>query len=176
MPVGTEQSKWVSQMRSSVAIAAALFGVLVGISGVGFRYAEGLSYLSHDPEACANCHIMRPQYESWQKSPHHDVAVCVDCHLPVTFPYSYIAKARNGWHHSSAFTLQNFHEPILITQPNAEILQANCERCHAGLIHDVSAASGAPACTHCHDRVGHGERVGLGGPLRPDEQESSDVE
>lgn len=163
-------------MRISVAIAASLFGVLLGISGVGFRYAEGLSYLSHDPQACANCHIMRPQLDSWQKSSHHDVAVCVDCHLPVEFPANYIAKARNGWHHSSAFTLQNFHEPILITPPNAAILQANCERCHDGLLHDVSAVAGAPTCTQCHSTVGHGEQVGLGGPLRPSEHEEPHVE
>lgn len=163
-------------MHKTVAIVASLFGVLVGISGVGFQYAEGLSYLSRDPAACANCHIMRPQHDSWQKSSHHDVAVCADCHLPVEFPENYIAKARNGWHHSSAFTLQNFHEPILITPPNAAILQANCERCHEGMVHDVSVAAGAPACTHCHSAVGHGEQVGLGGPLRPDEQENLHVE
>lgn len=162
-------------MRPVIAIAAALFGALVGITGVGFQYAEGLSYLSQDPAACANCHIMWPQHESWQRSSHHDVAVCADCHLPAEFPYNYLAKARNGWHHSSAFTLQNFHEPIMITPPNAEILQANCERCHEGLLHDLSAASGAPACTQCHTSVGHGERLGLGGPLRPGEHEEPHV-
>lgn len=162
-------------MRLAVAVAAASFGLLVGVAGVGFQYAEGLSYMSTDPKACVNCHIMRPQYNGWQRSSHHDVAGCADCHLPHDFPDKYIAKARNGWNHSKAFTLQNFPEPILITPPNAAILQANCERCHEGLLHDI-AADGAPACTGCHDTVGHGEQVGLGGPPRPDELQEPHVE
>ncbi len=36
-----------------------------------FRYAEGLSYFSTDPKACANCHIMNDQFVSWSKGPHH---------------------------------------------------------------------------------------------------------
>ena len=48
---------------------------------------------------------MRPQYNGWLRGSHHDVAGCVDCHLPHDFPDKYIAKARNGWNHSRAFTL-----------------------------------------------------------------------
>ncbi len=155
-------------MRTAPAIAAAAFGLLAGLGGATFDYAEGLSYLSEDPKACVNCHIMRPQYDAWQKSSHHTVATCVDCHLPATFPQKYVAKARNGWFHSKAFTLQDFPEPILITPPNAKILQANCERCHGDLLHDASAIQGAPVCVSCHVDVGHGETVGLGGPLRGD--------
>lgn len=111
---------------------------------------------------------MRPQYDSWQSASHHTSATCVDCHLPAGFPAKYLAKARNGWFHSKAFTLQNFPEPIIITPPNATILQANCVRCHDGLLHDATAANGAPECVHCHVDVGHGEQVGLGGPMRGD--------
>jgi len=160
-------------VRIAPALAAASLGIAVGIAGVGFDYAEGLSYLSTDPRACANCHIMQSQYDSWQKASHHTAATCAGCHLPDGFPEKYVAKARNGWNHSSAFTLQNFPEPILITPPNAEILQENCVRCHGMLIHDVSAASGAPQCVNCHVAVGHGEQVGLGGAWREDEREQS---
>ncbi|MES2644369.1 MAG: cytochrome c nitrite reductase small subunit [Myxococcota bacterium] len=155
-------------MRFAPALAVASFGLLVGLGGTTFNYAGGLSYMSEDPTACVNCHIMRPQYDGWQKASHHTVATCVDCHLPDEFAYKYFAKARNGWFHSKGFTLQDFPEPIRITPPNATILQANCERCHGPLVHDASAASGAPTCTHCHDDVGHGERVGLGGPIHGD--------
>ena len=159
-------------MRIAPALAAASLGLSLGIAVVGFDYAEGLSYLSTDPRACANCHIMQSQYDSWQKSSHHTSATCAGCHLPDGFPEKYIAKARNGWNHSSAFTLQNFPEPILITAPNAEILQANCLRCHDALVHDLSAASGPPRCVSCHVSVGHGEQVGLGGPRREEEKEA----
>jgi cytochrome c nitrite reductase small subunit len=162
-------------MRYAPGIAAIAFGGALGIAGSTFHYAQGLSYLSADPRACANCHIMQSEYDSWQKSSHHAVAVCVDCHLPDTFVAKYVAKAQNGWNHSSAFTLQNFPEPIFITPRNAAILQANCLRCHDALIHEITSASGAPSCVGCHVGVGHGEQVGLGGPLRPGEQEQSNV-
>jgi cytochrome c nitrite reductase small subunit len=94
------------------------------------------------------------------------VAVCVDCHLPTSFVGKYIAKADNGYRHSTAFTFQNFHEPIQIGKRNAEILQANCLRCHRGLVHSISVASDKysqdVSCVHCHHDVGHGEYVGLG--------------
>ena len=121
-------------MRGNAALAllGVAVGVLAGVGGYTFLYAEGLSYMSSDPQACVNCHIMRPQYDSWQKSSHHDVAKCVDCHLPHDFIGKYIAKAENGWHHSKGFTLQDFHEPIMIKPKNAAILQANCLACSGG--------------------------------------------
>lgn len=154
-------------MRITPAITAAVFGLVLGLGLATFDYAEGLSYLSEDPRACVNCHIMRSQYDSWQKSSHHGSATCVDCHLPASFPAKYFAKARNGWNHSRAFTLQDFPEPILITPPNARILQDNCLRCHDAILHDAMAANGPPRCVNCHVSVGHGEQVGLGGPLAP---------
>jgi cytochrome c nitrite reductase small subunit len=90
----------------SVAVIAALaVGLVVGLGAFTFRYAEGLSYFSADPLACVNCHIMRDQYASWQHSPHHAVATCVQCHLPQGFWSKWWGKAVNGWNHSKAFTL-----------------------------------------------------------------------
>ena len=42
----------------------------------------------------------------------------------------YLAKASNGWHHSKGFTLEDFHEPIMIKPVNARILQESCLKCH----------------------------------------------
>ena len=146
-----------------LTLAIAL-GLLLGVGGFTFQYAEGLSYLSTDPAACANCHIMRPQYDSWQKSSHHSAAVCVDCHLPDDFIGKYFAKAENGYHHSKGFTFQDFHEPIMMKPRSAAILQANCIRCHEDLTHDLqAAATGAVQCVHCHRSAGHGDTVGMGG-------------
>src|SRR6187402_920515 len=114
-----------------------LAGVLLGVGAYTFHFAEGLSYLSSDPAACANCHIMQSQFESWQKSSHHAVAKCIDCHLPHDFIGKYIAKAENGYHHSKGFTFQDFHEPIMIKAKKARILQHNCETCHADLVADL---------------------------------------
>lgn len=148
-----------------------MVGILFGIGGYTFHYAEGLSYFSADPAACANCHIMQPQYDAWQKSGHHTAASCVDCHLPHTGLAKYLAKAENGYHHSMGFTFQDFHEPIRITEKNAQILQENCVRCHEGMVHELFAATAdspdAVRCVHCHAMVGHGPQAGLGGPEPP---------
>ncbi len=145
-----------SVRRPALAIAV-LVGVASGVGLFTFRYAEGLSYFSTDPTACANCHIMN---DSWTKGPHHGAAGCVDCHLPHTLVAKYLAKAENGYHHSKAFTLQDFHEPIMIKPKNAAILQEGCLHCHGGFVHDIVAGSkidpDAVKCVHCHRRVGHG--------------------
>jgi cytochrome c nitrite reductase small subunit len=141
---------------------AALAGALVGLTGFTFDYAEGLSYLSNDPKTCVNCHIMNDQFDSWRKGPHHAVATCNDCHVPPHFPDKYLAKARNGYHHSMGFTLQPFEEPIRIKAKNSQILQDNCLRCHGDLVHDVvrgsTWADNAIRCVRCHWAVGHGAR------------------
>lgn len=140
-----------------IAPLSVLLGLFAGVGVFTFNYAQGLSYLSSDPAACANCHIMNDQYDSWRNGPHHAVAKCVDCHLPHDFIGKYLAKGLNGYHHSKAFTLQDFHEPIRIKTRNANILQHNCERCHAPMVRDMIATAGDVKCVHCHQRVGHGD-------------------
>jgi len=69
-----------------------LLGVLAGVAaGVGlytFWYAKGYSYLTNDPRACANCHVMQEYYDAWIKSTHHQAAACNDCHAPHNVPAS----------------------------------------------------------------------------------------
>jgi formate-dependent nitrite reductase cytochrome c552 subunit len=36
---------------------------------------------TNDPAACANCHVVKDQYDGWLKSSHRAVAVCSDCHI-----------------------------------------------------------------------------------------------
>lgn len=145
---------------------AIIVGSLFGLGGYTFKYGEGFSYFSKDPAACINCHIMQPQYDSWQKASHHTAATCVDCHLPHDFIGKYLAKAENGYLHSKGFTLQDFPEPIVIRDKAARILQNNCLECHQDFLHemlsDTTTSSQDVQCVHCHRTVGHGERVGLG--------------
>ena len=145
---------------------AVLVGVLLGIGGFTGLYAEGFSYLSNEPKVCVNCPIMQPQYDSWQKASHHSVATCVDCHLPHSFFGKWFSKAENGYHHSKAFTFQDFHEPIMIKAKNSRILQESCLHCHGDLVHEPVAraadGTGEVRCVHCHRSVGHGETTGLG--------------
>jgi cytochrome c nitrite reductase small subunit len=155
-------------------------GVLAGVGGYTFSYAKGLSYLSTDPKACVNCHIMQGEYDSWQKSSHHTVAVCVDCHLPHSFIPKYIAKTENGWRHGKLFTTGGFVEPIEVKPEGRKILEANCVACHESITADMRLhGQGGPqepgqevACTHCHATAGHGSKAGLGGPWNPAEGSS----
>jgi cytochrome c nitrite reductase small subunit len=161
------------------AFFAAGVGVLVGIGGYTFAYAEGLSYFKTDPKACANCHIMQPEFDAWQKSSHHTAAVCVDCHLPHDFVPKYLAKAENGWRHGQKFTTGNFKEPIEVQAAGQKILQDNCVRCHNELTDEMrltdvaipAHGGGEMPCIKCHFTVGHGPRAGLGGPLGDDERQ-----
>lgn len=162
--------------RWLIALAVAV-GLAAGVGMYTVRYAEGLSYLSSDPRACVNCHIMRPQYDAWLKSSHHAAATCVDCHLPHAFVSKYLAKTENGYRHSKEFTAQTFPEPITIRARGREILQENCVYCHGSLVHDIATGPRGNAdelrCVHCHLSVGHGERAGLGGPLHYDVEQAA---
>jgi cytochrome c nitrite reductase small subunit len=157
-------------------VLAALLGILAGTGAFTFKYAKGFSYFSTDPRACANCHIMTPQYDSWQHSSHHAAATCIECHLPHTIVAKYVAKAENGYHHSKGFTLEDFHEPIMIKGRNSQILQHNCVRCHEDMVHELFRRDithpDAVSCIHCHASAGHGALpTSIGGPDQGSEEE-----
>lgn len=142
-----------------LGLTAACAGIVLGVGSYTLIYAKGYSYLSNDPRACANCHIMQEHYDSWVRSSHHAAATCNDCHVPHQFFVKYFAKARNGFNHSKAFTLQNFPEPIRITRHNLDALQHNCIDCHATMVGDIAAhrdvGQGIARCTQCHRSTGH---------------------
>jgi cytochrome c nitrite reductase small subunit len=134
-----------------------LLGALAGAGGFTFREGEGLAYLGNESKTCANCHVMRDHYDGWQKASHHAHATCNDCHVPHAVIPKYLTKGENGFEHSKAFTLQDFHEPIMIKPKSARIVQANCVRCHAGITSEMLGRAGdEAACARCHARVGHG--------------------
>lgn len=146
--------------KKLAALLAGVMGLFLGVGIFTFWYGQGASYLSNDPRACANCHIMREHYDGWQKAAHHANATCNDCHTPANFVGKYLSKADNGFWHSKGFTLQDFHEPIMIKPRNSAILQANCVRCHKDMISEINPHAGNKDkmldCVHCHRDVGHG--------------------
>ncbi len=143
-------------------IAGIAFGVVVGIGvGVGgytFLYAKGSSYLTNDPAACANCHVMSDQFSGWMKSSHRAVAACNDCHAPHGLAAKYLTKAENGFRHSLAFTTGRFPEPIRITPRNRAVTEGACRHCHEELVAAIGGGHGRgepPSCIPCHASVGH---------------------
>jgi cytochrome c nitrite reductase small subunit len=137
------------------AIAVGLgFGLLFGLGAYTFVYAKGASYLTNDPRACANCHVMRDHFDAWSKSTHKAVATCNDCHTPPGLIGKYRTKASNGFWHSFAFTSGRFPDPLRIKPHNREIVELACRKCHAPITEAIDHAGGL-ACTQCHWQVGH---------------------
>jgi cytochrome c nitrite reductase small subunit len=142
---------------ASVVIALTV-GLAVGIGAYTFVYARGASYLTNDPNACANCHIMREQLDGWIASSHRAVAVCNDCHAPHDTVGKYATKAINGFWHSVAFTTGRFHEPIAITARNRAVTEGTCRHCHLAIVESIDAGHGGERpmeCIRCHRSVGH---------------------
>lgn len=149
-------------------------GMAAGLGLFTFGYARGYSYLTNDPDACANCHIMREHRDAWIKASHRAVATCNDCHTPHSPLSKYVVKARNGFWHSFYFTVGGYPDPLRITAPNREVTEDACRYCHAAITEAIdhrpgsagaggsSAGSTVPAgtaaptsCVQCHRHVGH---------------------
>lgn len=154
--------------RIELYLFCAAVGLALGVGIFTFVYAKGFSYLTNDPTACGNCHIMDEHLSGWMKSSHKAVAVCNDCHTPSGVVPKYLTKASNGFWHSVAFTTGNFPDPIRIKAHNREITESACMKCHDRLTASITpgahlAGTGtAPhagddkiSCVRCHASVGH---------------------
>ena len=150
-------------MGDSTRLVAAgvLVGLLVGIGGYTFVYARGYSYVTNDPAACANCHIMRDHLDAWSRSSHRAVAVCNDCHTPPGLVGKYVTKAQNGFWHSFYFTTGAYPDPLRITPRNQDVTEQACRKCHGELTESIEPVRATvshdtqTSCIRCHDSVGH---------------------
>ena len=133
-------------------------GLAIGAGAFTFVYGKGASYLTNDPAACSNCHIMKAQYDGWITGGHHGAAVCNDCHTPRNLVGKYYTKALNGFWHSFYFTTGTFPEPIRITARNRAVTEGTCRGCHASIVAAMAADArrGEVSCIRCHRTVGHG--------------------
>ena len=150
----TRRRRW---MWIAVVLGLAV-GAAAGVGGFTFVYARGGSYMTDDPAACANCHVMQNHLDAWRKGSHHAVATCNDCHAPHDLVGKYLTKASNGYHHSLAFTTGNFHEPISITEGNRRVTESACRYCHQDIVDAIDpphAAGPEMSCIRCHAEVGH---------------------
>jgi cytochrome c nitrite reductase small subunit len=146
------------RFSTPMVVIAALFGVAAGVGSFTFVYAKGYSYMTNDPRACANCHVMHEQYDGWVKGSHRTVATCNDCHAPHDLVGKYWTKARNGFWHSYYFTTGGFHEPIRMTARNRRVTEQACRKCHAALTEAIEGPHRAGqelSCIRCHWDVGH---------------------
>ncbi|MDZ7344576.1 MAG: cytochrome c nitrite reductase small subunit [candidate division KSB1 bacterium] len=152
-----QQFDFTSRWRETLVVGIAI-GLTAGIGVYTFIYAKGASYLTDDPTACANCHVMRDHFEGWIKSPHRAVAVCNDCHTPAGFFAKYATKASNGFWHSFAFTSGRFSDPLRIKPHNLEAANDACRKCHQNIVEAIAGphqVTSKVLCVRCHHAVGH---------------------
>ncbi len=148
-----------------------LLGIIAGLGIHIFYISNAVSYLSDDPQACINCHVMTPQYATWERSSHGKVATCNDCHVPQdNFVNTYYFKAMDGLRHATMFTFRLEPQVIRIKDAGKEAVQQNCIRCHQNQIHPIalrainnrSVEDQRPGyCWDCHREVPHGRVGGL---------------
>ena len=151
------------QWRFPVMIVSAIF---IGLFLYTFYVSKAHSYLSDDPKTCTNCHIMSPQYATWSRSSHREVANCNDCHVPHNNVFNkYYFKAKDGMRHSTIFTLRREPQVIFILDEGAEVVHNNCIRCHSNLLKDPKLVASVGnhdvhmterKCWECHREVPHG--------------------
>ncbi|TWT90160.1 Cytochrome c-type protein NrfH [Pseudobythopirellula maris] len=159
--LSTRGGKLFSGAALLYLLIASLLGGAGGLGAFTFGYADGASYLSNRPEACANCHAMTEHLDAWHKSSHGKFASCNDCHAPHDLIGKYYCKSRNGFFHSLAFTTGDYPDEIQMHAYNRGVVEHNCRECHAALVDEITPHGGSHAaeegvsCLHCHATVGH---------------------
>ncbi len=150
-----------------------LGGLITGLGAYAMYMSRAHSYLSDDPSACINCHIMTPYYQSWNHSSHALWANCNDCHVPHDNVVSkYAFKAFDGLYHASIFTIKGEPQVIRPRDASNNVIMENCIRCHTqlntefvktGMISYTEAKNGGgKACWDCHTQVPHTKISNLG--------------
>lgn len=148
-----------------------LMGIIIGLIISILHISNAPSYLSEDPRACINCHVMTLQYATWEHSSHRQWATCNDCHVPQdNIIRKYLFKAQDGFRHASIFTLKLEPQVIQIKEAGKAVVQENCLRCHIELVNPVSIANvtyknykhgEGKLCWDCHRETPHGRTHSL---------------
>ena len=146
----------MTSSRITLAVAVVVIGAAFGLGTYTFTSARGWSYMTDDPRACANCHVMNERSDGSIKSSHRSVAVCNDCHVPRVVPV--LDESHQQTRHSFHFTRGVFPEPIRALPGSRAIAEANCRRCHEPVVQTMGtpahAGSRDISCIRCHGSVG----------------------
>ncbi len=143
-----------------------MLAVAVGLIITIFKISNAASYMSDDPKACINCHIMTAEYASWLHGSHGRNTKCNDCHVPHdNIVREYYFHASDGLRHSFMFTFKLEPQVIKIHSAGQTVVQENCIRCHENLLNNVATAKvtvdmvkhgKGKLCWDCHREVPHG--------------------
>nr|WP_299073001.1 cytochrome c nitrite reductase small subunit [uncultured Allomuricauda sp.] len=167
--------------------ATVLIGSIIGLGLFLMKEGEVVSYMSDNPQACVNCHVMTPVYNSWMHSSHREWVSCNGCHVPQdNMLNAYYFKAMDGLYHASIFTARAEPEVIFMREGSQKVVQNNCIRCHVqqvtqtkynGFIENHEQNRTSRQCWSCHKEVPHGRIHGMStikyniAPLPTDQEE-----
>ncbi len=129
----------VTRYKVLILVSGLIFAVLLGTFGV--------SRIVKNPEFCASCHLMKPEFATWKASSHLQVA-CVDCHAAKKL-LSSLMSGKKG--------------PVKMDELIGNDV---CNKCHSSrreitpsgdliVPHNKHAAKNV-LCMNCHSGVGHG--------------------
>ncbi|MGL5913820.1 MAG: cytochrome c nitrite reductase small subunit [Bacteroidales bacterium] len=159
--------KLLSNIPTKVIIPLFIIGGLTaGLIAYTLYAARLHAYMSDEPAACVNCHIMTPYYQSWMHSSHGNNTTCNDCHIPQdNIFHKYYFKAIDGLYHSTVFTFRMEPDVIRPREASSKVIMNNCIRCHTqlntefvktGMIAFTDVKNGkGKACWDCHRNVPH---------------------
>jgi nitrate/TMAO reductase-like tetraheme cytochrome c subunit len=108
-----------------LVVATVLNLVIVSqVSYGAITYMEGVQFCGQ------SCHVMKPQYTAYQRSPHARVR-CVDCHVTpgaVGWVHSKLAGARQ----LAAVAFNTYSRPVKPAMETNQLVPASetCEKCH----------------------------------------------
>lgn len=155
--------RWLLPPESWKVPVIILLGIMAGCILLLIHISRADSYLTNEPSACVNCHIMSPYYATWAHSSHRETATCNDCHVPHNnILNAYYFKAKDGLRHATIFTLRREPQVIFIREPGKEAVRGNCERCHEHLLTGIECRGTTifcepeRLCWECHREVPHG--------------------
>ena len=139
-------------MRKKALISFAWILVAFGVFGIAA--SPGLIAMTSTPGFCNSCHVMNDPYEAWFMTGVHRTIRCVDCHLPHDNLMNHLVwKGIEGARDLLFFHSGIFREPIEISGRGKRFIQANCIRCHDGIVSRIDTES--HDCWSCHRRMNH---------------------
>ena len=145
-----------------------LAGVVCGLVGLFMYLLRAHTYfISDNPSACVNCHIMTPYYATWSHSSHGRDATCNDCHVPhQNLAVYYGFKAMDGLKHTAYFLAHAERQAPKAEDLTGQVVMDNCIRCHTQLNQEFVTTGrkgymqqqreGGKVCWDCHRNVPHG--------------------
>lgn len=142
--------------------------ITIGVVLVVLLVFIGTTYATSTAKFCTTCHVMKPEYATWQASSHSQVD-CVACHVDpeVTNALKHKVVATKELY---VYLTKSYELPIQMTE---QIPDSRCLKCHSlkrkvsstypdlNIPHERHNKKGI-ACVKCHQGVAHGKITSRG--------------